>query len=314
MGPERTYPYLKRMLGILKDSKNYNLDLHLQVQYLIIDFAMLDSLQYQQQTDSRDIHYEEYTENIIQLLYTCSNVERLGIMYDTKFVSLVTQGTALSETIQQLSIFVRLQKENKIKQLDLIGYNPIQRCPCCSGKEWDHLLIPFIDALSLKRLVLRHVVPTSTICEAFARQESLTRLTLFRSIMTIPSDTKYPLPIDQRPTSIERIPSKIWKQIKHLDILENSEDCSIWPLRYLDKIAERIETLERFSLVFGTSEENVQCLENEGNMFLDNMTMIPENNRFNAALIRLISSSSESLTQMSLVNVPNIESGRVWLK
>jgi hypothetical protein len=262
----------------------------------------------------KDIHYKSYTGNTIQVLNTCPNIQRLGIMYDTKFASLVEQGTALLENIQQLSAFAQQQKEKNIKQLDLIGYSPIQRCPCCAGEGWDHLLIPLIDTLTLERLVLRHVVSTSSICEAFARQTSLTRLTLFRSIMTMPSDTKHPLPIAQRPTSIDRIPHKVWRQIRHLDILENSEDSSIWPIRYLDKIAERIETLDRFSLVFGTSEENMQCLENEGNMFLDNMTVIPENNRFGTALIRLFSSSSESLTQMSLVNVPNIESGRVWLK
>jgi hypothetical protein len=63
MGPERTYPYLKRTLAILEDSKKYNLDLHLQVQYLVIDFAMLDNLQYQQQTDSRGITF------IIRILF-----------------------------------------------------------------------------------------------------------------------------------------------------------------------------------------------------------------------------------------------------
>lgn len=172
-------------------------------------------------------------------------------------------------------------RNSKIKRLNLVGFNPIQRCPCCAGRDWDTHLIPLLRCLSLDTLVLQHVLPSEQVLLSLAEQSNIKRIVLFRSLITIPesqvekdangspirykrraSNNTLTAQPTKRTNSISRIPQKLWHQITSLSIYEDKEDASTWPgRRYLYDLVEHVgPQLEEFTLQFGTKEENEASL------------------------------------------------------
>lgn len=234
----------------------------------------------------------------MQLLELCTNTERLDVVCDAGFVNFLSNDhNCITSTISAIEKHV----QSKIKRLDLIGYNPIQRCPCCAGRDWDKYLSPLIQCLKLDTLVLQHVLPSAEVFETLAQQEGLKRIVLHRSLITIPNSSYAQKDQQQqrRTNSISRIPKKLWNQITSLAIYEDTEDASTWFSRkYLHDLLDHVgPQLEEFTLQFGTKEENEASLHNleaNGNCVMTDPTLLLIQKKCN-------------LQRITLVNVPEYQ-------
>lgn len=214
------------------------------------------------------MHHSNSVADMVQLLKLCTNTERLEIVCDAGFVNLLSQhNNDNNNVVSSLSVIEKqIVLNSKIKRLDLIGFNPIQRCPCCAGKNWDKYLSSFIRCLSLNTLVLQHVLPSKELFDALSEQKELKRIVLYRSLITVPeSQIKMSSKNrgGKRMNSISRIPQKLWKQITSLHIYEDIEDASTWPnKRYLYDLVQHVGSqLEELTLQFGTKEQNEISLQ-----------------------------------------------------
>jgi hypothetical protein len=73
---------------------------------------------------------------------------------------------------------------SKLKLLDLLGHNPIQRCLRCAGRDWDkHLLVIGISTCITFGAGIFQAI-------AAAEQKSLKRIVLHRSLITIPPENR----------------------------------------------------------------------------------------------------------------------------
>lgn len=182
------------------------------------------------------VHNNAAFGDMVQLLDICSNTKRLDIICGAEFTTLLPTNGSNSNNgnnfLSTISVLKRkLQCSNKIKRLDLIGYSPIRRCPCCAGRDWDQYLKPLIHCLSLDTLVLQHVLPSEELFCALADQESLKRIVLYRSLITFTESqflcgfntNKRKAATLQRMNSITRISGKLWNQITSLVIYEEIE-------------------------------------------------------------------------------------------
>lgn len=270
------------------------------------------------------VHHGNLLADVIRLLQLCENIEILEITCDAGFVSLLPQHVHDNNSVvSSLSaIENKIVSNSKIKRLDLTGFNPLQRCPCCAGKNWDKYLSSFIGCLKLDTLVLRHVLPSKELFEVLSEQKELKRIVLYRSLITIPqSQTRI---IDDNSTSsnssiqynkrrnneqhknsISRIPLKLWKQITSLSIYEDIEDASTWPsTRYLYDLVQHVGSqLQEFTLQFGTKEENESSLQST-NLNQPKTILITDPT---SILHELKIKCKESLQRVSLINVPEYQ-------
>lgn len=239
--------------------------------------------------------------DVVQLLELCSNTERLDIVCDAGFVTLLSgDNNCVASTISAIEKQVLLN--SKIKRLDLIGYNPIQRCPCCAGRNWDKHLSPLIQCLALDTLVLQHVLPSTEVFEALAQQENLKKIVLYRSLITIPNSQFVGQKDQQRTNSISRIPRKLWNQITSISIYEDTEDASTWPSRkYIYDLVEHVGSqLKEFTLQFGTKEENEASL-----LQLDKKVV--NNAPITYPILHELKKKCKHLERITLVNVPEYQ-------
>ncbi|GAA5811834.1 hypothetical protein MFLAVUS_005279 [Mucor flavus] len=275
---QRTFPFRSRLVKLLDESRLLNLVFHDTVSHLIIDLASFDSIRRERTKNNmivkRKVHHGNSLADVIQLLQLCKNIEILEIMCDAGFVNLLPQHVHDNNSVvSSLSaIENKIVSNSKIKRLDLTGFNPVQRCPCCAGKNWDKYLSSFIGCLKLDTLVLRHVLPSKELFEVLSEQNELKRIVLYRSLITIPqSQTRI---IDdsrnssiqynkrrnneQHKNSISQIPLKLWKQITSLSIYEDIEDASTWPsTRYLYDLVQHVGSqLQEFTLQFAQNNPN----------------------------------------------------------
>ncbi|KAI9246342.1 hypothetical protein EDC94DRAFT_637721 [Helicostylum pulchrum] len=239
---QRTFPFRSRLVKLLDESRLLNLVFHDTVSHLIIDLAV------------RIVHHGNSLADVIQLLKLCKNTERLEIMCDAGFVSLLPQQVHDNNcVVSSLSaIENQIVSNSKIKRLDLTGFNPVQRCPCCAGKNWDKYLSSFIGCLKLDTLVLQHVLPSKELFQVLSEQKELKRIVLYRSLITIPESQTRITKRRNNKNSISRIPLKLWKQITSLSIYEDIEDASTWPsTRYLYDLVQHVGSqLQEFTLQF----------------------------------------------------------------
>ncbi|KAI8887827.1 hypothetical protein K501DRAFT_174405 [Backusella circina FSU 941] len=300
-GNRRTYPYRHRISQLLQESKRLNLDFHRHVNQLLLDFSSLDL------KDDSNIN------NTIQLLNTCPDIERLGIIYDTRFASLVSQGTMLQENIALISKTLEQSRPTKVRQLELVGQNPGLRCPCCSGKNWDHFLRQLLDKLDISELILGHVVPSVEVYRTLSAQKNLSCLVFKRSIMTMSGTTsKKGGEKKIKETSIGRVPKQLWNQISRIEIYEDIEDSTVWRSRYLLELINNVKSLRQLVLHFGTPEENEKMMMSRPSPSIIGTTTISGSSEFELLLSRLIAACKDSLEWILLVNVPNIKSGYVY--
>lgn len=238
----------------------------------------------------------------MQLLKLCPNIEQLDIVFDASFSSLVSDDSSrrlFSSTIDKLSHCIQYESKCRIKRLELIGHNPLQRCSCCAGKVWDAYLPPLLKSLQfLDTLVLQHVLPSQQVLQALACQTTIKKIVLHKSIITIPRP-KEASEHKQRMTTIGLIPDSLWKQVKSIEIYEDIEESTTWPAeKYLLEITNHIQDLESFLLQFGTLEENKRMLWPEQDCHF--------NFRSTSPLLKLKTKCGESLKRISLVNVPEL--------
>lgn len=277
---QRTYPFRSRLVKLLNESKMSNLIFHHAVRHLVIDFASFDTIRREKSRNNlvvkrkgklqvniykneinperNIVHHRHSLADVVQLLELCTNTERLDIVCDAGFVNLLSgEHNCVASSISAIE---RSLSAKKIKRLDLIGFNPIQRCPCCAGRHWDKYLAPLIGCLRLDTLVLQHVLPSAQVFQALAQQQNIKKIVLHRSLITIPNS--YLEKEKGRTNSISRIPESLWHQITSLGIYEDTEDASTWSSRkYLHDLVDHVgPQLQEFTLQFGTKEENETSL------------------------------------------------------
>ncbi|KAK4519964.1 uncharacterized protein ATC70_010208 [Mucor velutinosus] len=335
----RSYPFRSRIVKLLKESRMANLAFHQQVRHLVIDFASFDTIRREKSKTTnmmikKRVHHANALTELKEIINLCTQIERLDIICDAGFANLVScshlsnttsapHDTLIdnSENNSILSVCNALQQtlmqqrqSDCIKRLDFIGFNPIQRCPCCAGKEWDQYLKPLVSCLSsVEILVLKDVLPS---VDAFRALNSphLKKIVFYKSMVTIPlfkkvrsastSTTKFI-------TSVSLIPDTLWRQIEHIEIYEDIEDVTTWrSRRYLTELVNAVHDLESFVLQFGTKEANERSLVTVNNSILEEHD-IPNDQcgdiRVNcdSPLYDLSMKCKTTLKRMTLVNVPN---------
>jgi hypothetical protein len=241
---------------------------------------------------------------MIDLIHLCTNTERLNIICDAGFTSLVApdENSILSNSL----VIQKAIKQSalKIKRLDFVGYSPVQRCPCCASKKWDIYLTPLIQSLPyLETLVLQHVLPSAHVFKLLAMNPYLEKIVFYRSVVTVPSDKRRTTKPADFVTSINQIPTSIWHTIKSVEIYEDIQDATIWRSeRYLNELVSYVgPQLERFVLQFGTRKDNERCIE-QGFSQKDNSDVVISDPK--SPLHALKVKCKAALKQISLVNVP----------
>lgn len=253
------------------------------------------------------VHHSEALNNTIELLRLCNNIQRLEIVFDAGFTSLIShdsQGNRILYTSKVISkVLVEEGLALRIKELVLIGYNPIQRCPCCAGKEWDHYLWPILKSLTnLETLILQNVLPSTHVFEEFV---NLKKIVFYKSMVTIPTQRRGDTINSGFLTSINQIPKRLWNQIKSIEILEDIEDATTWKYhRYLNELVDHVgPQLENFVLQFGTKEEIEKsskdgiCDSRKDKLYIEDVK---------SPLHQLKWKCEGSLKQILLINVPPV--------
>ncbi|KAL9553350.1 hypothetical protein MBANPS3_003324 [Mucor bainieri] len=329
----RSYPFRSRLVKLLKESKMANLAFQQQVHHLVIDFASFDTIRREKSKSTnmmikKRVHHANALAELKEMIKICTRTERLDIVCDAGFANLVSSATSTSydtlvDNSENNSILnacnalqqtlIQQHQNKRIKRLDFIGFNPIQRCPCCAGKEWDQYLKPLVSCLSsVETIVLKDVLPSVDVFRAL-NSPYLNKIVFYKSMVTIPlfkkvrsastSSTKFI-------TSVSLIPESIWRQIKHIEIYEDIEDVTTWrSRRYLTELVNAVHDLESFVLQFGTKDANERSLSminsskvGEHDMSSDLLGDISMVN-CDSPLYDLSMKCKATLKQMTLVNV-----------
>ncbi|KAG0792355.1 hypothetical protein G6F57_004342 [Rhizopus arrhizus] len=295
---QRMYPFRSRLVKLLNESRQAHLFFHLRIRHLAIDFLSSEA-------NDKVSTIQSSVSSTIEILKHCPNIEQLDILYDASFSSFDSH--LFSSSVAHLGRYIQCNNTCHIKRLDLVGYNPMQRCPCCAGKVWDAYLSPLLRSLHhLQVLVLQYVLPSSQVFEALAHSTQLVKIVFYKSIISLPvrreKQSNY---IRSRRTTISQVPDALWKRVKSIEIYEDIDECASWHThRYLLELAGHVGYgLESFVLHFGTKEENERrlgCLETE------QKTCHHFNFSQTSPLLKLKTKCGESLRRISLVNVPEV--------
>ncbi|KAI9261998.1 hypothetical protein BY458DRAFT_491447 [Sporodiniella umbellata] len=289
---QRVYLFRSRFAGLLKESMHSCLPFRLYVRHLVIDFQ---SFNYDLKNTDNSHFY-----STLQLLRLCPSIEQLDIVFDASFLSLVSNEPSrrlFISMIFELQHCILHESQSRIKQLKFVGYNPLQRCPCCAGKVWDVYLLPLLKSLRfLETLVLQHVLPSQLVFDTLANKNSIQKIVLNKSVITIPR-SKEDSDHKQRMTTIGLIPDSLWKQVKTVEIYEDIEESTTWPItKYISELTDHVQSLESFSLQFGSQEDYKSPPWPEQENHLDFRPTSP--------LLKLKTKCGGSLKRISLVNVP----------
>lgn len=264
---------------------------------------------------------------MIELIKLCTQTERLDIICDAGFTNLLTtssshdniidssgsngvENNSILHSCKVLQQTLMQQNQNdRIKRLDFIGFNPIQRCPCCAGKEWDQYLLPLMTCLSsVETLVLQNVLPSVDLFQTL-NSPRLTKIVFYKSMVTVPlfKKTKTSTSATKFITSVNLIPQRLWKQIKHVEIYEDIEDVTTWrSKRYLTELVNNVHDLESFVLQFDTKEGNEKCLSLGHSSSHVSSFGSNKITNCNSPLYDLRMKCKNTLRQMTLINVPDI--------
>ncbi|RCH83898.1 hypothetical protein CU098_002996 [Rhizopus stolonifer] len=295
---QRNFPFRSKLIQLLQESQKMNVALAQHVRHLMIDFASFDTIKPEKLRLTwikKKVHHASALDDVLQLIQL-ANTQRLDIVCDAAFASLVdTNNNRILSTSLMLEKAL-LKTFTRIRRLDFIGYNPIQRCPCCASKDWDMYLYPIIRSVSLDTVVLHNVLPSSHLFDILAStQPNLKRIVFYKSMITVPKKKS-----EGFLTSISQIPKALWHQVNCVEIYEDIEDATTWRIkRYLNEFVEHIgPQLQEFVLQFGTKEENQKAMDQPSHHSTDIRDP-------NSPLHELKAKCKESL-KCTLVNVPNI--------
>ncbi|KAI8640994.1 hypothetical protein BD408DRAFT_433720 [Parasitella parasitica] len=314
----------------MKESKLANLAFHQKVRHLVLDFASFDTIPSKsakstQNSDGIPTALSEMTD----LIELCTQIEKLDIVFDADFKKLVSCTSIASynaEDADSISMkncildscnflqqaLIQQHGNDRVRRLDFIGIDPTRRCPCCMGAKWDQYLFPLLTCLvKVETLVLHNVVPSVDAFEALG-SPNLTKIVFYKSVVTISAIKEGTSPRGKSSTSFDRIPPKLWKQIKHIEIYEDIEEATTWQItKYLTKLVNNVHDLESFVLQFDTKEANEKCLSlTQGS----NINSIPVKDTLDSGhriantsspLYHLQMKCKNTLNMITLVNVPS---------
>ncbi|KAI7907540.1 uncharacterized protein BX663DRAFT_481865 [Cokeromyces recurvatus] len=313
---QRNYPFRSKLVKLLKESSMANLDFHRQVCHLVIDFASFDTIRREKTKNNiiikKKVHHPKALKDMTELFKLCSQIKRLDIICDAEFTSLLSHDNSsydhhdLSNN-SILSTSKAIQKnllpQCSIKRLDFVGFNPIQRCPCCAGKMWDKYLFPIISSLlTLDTIVFQSVLPSPQVFEILSKNSNIKTMIFYRSIITVPLQ-KGNRTSPRLNTTIHHIPSRLWNQVTSVEIYEDIEDSVTWQSkRYLKEFVLHVgPQLEKFVLQFETKEENEKSLSSLLNDDII-MDVIQDPN----SPLHDLKLKATHLKYLKLVNVPEI--------
>ncbi|KAF7723552.1 hypothetical protein EC973_001841 [Apophysomyces ossiformis] len=270
-GAKRIYPHRRRLAGLLEESKRHDLVFHRLIHRLVIDLLSFEE-------NNMVVAYAP--SPVLRLVTSCPNIESLEIVYDAKFASMS------GLIVDRLECLKNSVQYEKIRRLELVGQDPIHRCPCCAGRGWDHLLCDFLGRLAIETLTLRQVIPSQAVFKTLSQSASLHHLVLYRSILEMPRT------VDRAAiSSLTHIPQSFLRRIDTLEIYEDLEDCAIaWPaFRYFSELADAIGPLQTF------------LFECSGDLSKENPL------EYVNGLLLLAERRSKSLRNMILHHVPGID-------
>lgn len=273
------------------------------------------------------VHHANALSEMMELIKLCTQTERLDIICDAGFTNLLATSSSHdsivsssgSNSIENNSILnsckvlqqtlIQQKQNDRIKRLDFIGFNPIQRCPCCAGKEWDQYLFPLMACLSsVETLVLQNVLPSVDLFQTL-NSPHLTKIIFYKSMVTVPLFKKMEASTSATKfiTTINLIPQKLWKQIKHVEIYEDIEDVTTWrSKRYLTELVKNVHDLESFVIQFDTKEANLKCLSLMHSTTQVSSVGSDKVTNCNSPLYDLRLKCKNTLRRMTLINVPDV--------
>ncbi|CAO3590520.1 unnamed protein product [Absidia cylindrospora] len=236
---ELTWPRL------LLESKQNKLDFHQYVRRLVVNLSGAFNTSSQQfemtKSESNDkleqtIDIELFLESVKIILVTCPNVETLEIVYDCHYIPFIGNRKPcqlldlLSKSISDALTVHEFQHHGPtqsaastsrsstclfLSHLVLTSREPLQRCPCCAGRGWDHALIPLLQQLPVTTLELDHVLPSRPVLECLAQSRRIHTLVIRGNILVQASRlARYGASISTPP----RIPLDLFSQLHTLEI------------------------------------------------------------------------------------------------
>lgn len=186
---------------------------------------------------------EDLSRIIKGLLDTCPNLATLEIVYDPRYTAnqrsaqmLAILSKALSDaltmhnaadhsyqylpTTNVVQTAISSAKRFSLPHLMLTAREPLERCPCCTGRGWDHMLIPLFQHLPTTTLELDHVIPSQSVLEALSTSSTTIGTLVLRGDMLTQTSrfTRY----NSSVSSPSRIPSELLSQLHTLEIYLHS--------------------------------------------------------------------------------------------
>lgn len=203
---------------------------------------------------------DDLSRSIKGLLDTCPNLATLEIVYDPRYT--VNQHSAqmlavLSKTLSdaltmhnavdpscpssqtttktnEIQTTISSTRRSFLSHLVLTAREPLERCPCCTGRGWDHMLIPLLQHLPTTTLELDHVIPSQSLLESLSRSSNpIDTLVLRGDMLTqISRFTRY----NSSSSSPPRIPLELLSQLHTLEIYLHSHMEKDYQQQQLDDI------------------------------------------------------------------------------
>ncbi|CAO3575928.1 unnamed protein product [Absidia cylindrospora] len=141
---------------------------------------------------------ERISTSIKTLLGACPNLKSMEIVYDSRYTPRIANqrpSRALSGLSTAISDALTLHTTDHhhhhhqypsttsasctfLSHLIFTSREPIQRCPCCAGRGWDHSLLPLLQHLPVTTLELDHVLPSRSVLECLAQSKRIHTLVI----------------------------------------------------------------------------------------------------------------------------------------
>ncbi|KAI8096698.1 uncharacterized protein BX664DRAFT_324634 [Halteromyces radiatus] len=230
---------------LLLSSKQNRLPFHLQVRQIVLNLTLLlkptsqSNLIQQQSSCEQPIATESLSASIKILLDTCPNVKTVEILYDSQYTPRMANRHRPSRVLALPSNIISdaltthcmnhhpsslLTFENQctfLSHLVFTAREPIQRCPCCTGRGWDHTLRPLLQQLPVSTLELDHVLPSRSVLECLAQNQRIHTLVIRGGILIQASRlARYGTTISTPP----RFPTDLLSRIRILEIYLHSNN------------------------------------------------------------------------------------------
>ncbi|ORX49454.1 hypothetical protein DM01DRAFT_1409436 [Hesseltinella vesiculosa] len=189
-------------------------------------------------------HQVDLKESIQTVLSLCPKIEKVHILYDCRFSPRIFPTKQLDWFDDMVSGVQQAQQRHRqhcgsrsdqacaekacgfLTHLIFTTRDTIQRCPCCAGRGWDHLLVPMLKLLPIRVLELNQVLPSRAVLACLAEKESLHTLVLRGDILIQTSRlARYGYTMSNPP----RIPLSLLDRLHTLEIYLDGGYDHEWP-------------------------------------------------------------------------------------